>query len=363
MAVIGKWRTGEGFSTKRILLATAALFTIAATGFAISTANRFIHKKEGTKIRLEDSAQPRQSPYFTIPKPLTEPLSIAPKQTPVQPPKTATSNSTEQKTETKKPRRVWCIYDQEKQTIMSYIESGTKPTQGKELGNATFLPLDDFESVKPLAVACHKDGTVWIVGKKSIYTGKIAPLESSKGNYAVKDTLEVSHTNIPEEYRPPGTQVIAANIWWPSKEQLPVVATVTNNGFLQIFRPPRNEPTISDKIIFELRKIDWPNGIAGVVVGIINTNEFTVIPFGNQNAGITELYYLRVIGNSYANAQGAKPHTLSVKSVAPNAKNIFAASQIIYSEERGGWVSTLHVMLNDGSTIEIPMNVKPRNVE
>ncbi|MFH1785842.1 MAG: hypothetical protein ABH842_05420 [Candidatus Micrarchaeota archaeon] len=252
--------------------------------------------------------------------------------------------------------RIWCKYDPSSEDLMVYRETqGQK--KGAELGESSLVSLQGH----PLAVACQ-DENIWIVTKKSVVKGSIL---SDPNCCSVSPNQEISHVRAPE-YSMEGTEVIAASTWFPVGNARPAVATVTNNGWFQVFTPPNSGPVIEENFIINLRTNNvldeitrWPDNVTSAAVGVLGHDAFSVIPFG---PGSKLLYYLGWPGGGYKPLLDLDIWTIDIRSSVPNAAYISGSSPIIYNADRGGWVAILNVVTTDGKQVEIPQVVIPREV-
>ncbi|VVC03468.1 Uncharacterised protein [Candidatus Bilamarchaeum dharawalense] len=266
--------------------------------------------------------------------------------------------SHEQTIQPQKPR-IWCSHGVYSEGLMVYTESDQKE-KGRELGKPSLVSLSDFS--KPLAVSCQEDGTVWLVNSKTIIKGKIS---SDPTCCSVDLEQEISHTRAPE-YQIDGAEVVAASIWLPAGGSRPAVATVTNNGWFQVFMPPSDGPVVQENFIFSLKdnpllkeNVKWPEKVTGAAVGVLGPNEFAIIPFG-ENTHI--IYYVKWPGGPYKALVPVDLWSMDMRTEFPNLVSINGSLPVIFNADRGGWVTRLQVITTDKGQTEIPTVVKPREI-
>ncbi|MBI5228183.1 hypothetical protein HY988_06345 [Candidatus Micrarchaeota archaeon] len=277
-------------------------------------------------------------------------------------------------------RRIWCDFDPKADGIIVSVEKATK-TKGASLTDSYIIPSSSvFSGSKPLAAQCHEDGTLWWLNDKQIYRHTITPTPS--GCCDVELNQAFPHTSSFPEYAAPGAGVIAAAMWWPANQPSPSVAEVSKNGLLQIFKPPTDQPDIAEHFLLELSAIfkneeSWPRDLSRVVLGVTGHDGFSIIPLDHpaqtaaQNAdssspsppnNIVFRYYFQWSGGSYSGEKRIRPWVLNLRELEPDAKTTIAAEEIVFNPIRGGWVTNLTFLTNDGRIRQRDVNVVPLDV-
>ncbi|MFH1520865.1 MAG: hypothetical protein ABID61_04420 [Candidatus Micrarchaeota archaeon] len=267
--------------------------------------------------------------------------------------------------ETNKPGRFWCSKDPllGDGTVVAYVEK-TMRTKGSELGVAGVVDASRvFDGSKQLAFTCAEDGTVWWVTEKFVYVGRLA---SSDECCTLNIEQKIPHAQVPE-YHMPGVSVLAASIWLPVGESTPVVATITNTGWFQAFKLPKGNLSIDEKFIYRL----WgspslseqelrPQNVTGASIGVLNTREFSVVPFGDSHT----YFYFRWPGGQYRELVQPDVWIMDIRDVERDFNHITGASPIGYDEERDrtGWTVTISGVNNVGSQVILPRVVKPQQL-
>jgi hypothetical protein len=200
-------------------------------------------------------------------------------------------------------RRFWCNIDPVTDRFRAYVESEKSPLPGEPLGKQ-FTPDTTglFDGKPPLAVQCHQD-TLWWVNNDSVFRAQLIPgLDELR--IAVKQKTQ--YTNVPElELETPSIGILAATLFAPADGSLPSVAVLADNGWFLAFRPPENEPTITDRFLSNLRSDSkiiqkkLPSDTRGAAIGILDQNNFAVMPFGNEDSRIIRGYHIIWPGGPY----------------------------------------------------------------
>lgn len=253
--------------------------------------------------------------------------------------------------------RLWCSFDVHSEGLMVYKENTGPKQKGTEIGEAKIVSLEE----KPLAVACQDD-LIWVVTKNSIHKGRVV-FEPECCSVSLQQTI--SHVRAPE-YSIGDTEVVAANIWLPVGESRPVVATMTNNGWFQVFRPPTAGPVIDENFILSFKddpslneRNNWPANVTGVALGVLGHDAFSIIPFGPD---AKRFYYCAWPGGVYKNLVEFQIKIMDIRNAVSDASHISGASPIIYNADRGGWVSIIEVTTTSGETVKVPHVVVPQEV-
>ncbi|MFH2106167.1 MAG: hypothetical protein ABII22_02825 [Candidatus Micrarchaeota archaeon] len=263
--------------------------------------------------------------------------------------------------EPKSKRTIFYKYLPQTETLLAYDLANSK--RNVLTSEWQFKPGDVFEGTKPMAMTVTTDNIIWWVTENKVYTGKI--------NLDISEAIElqqvVSHVTLPEK-TPPAT-VIGAGILAIRDEKMPYVATVTNDGWIHVFRPPQNGPTIVEKYLIPPDDT-WPiPHPLSARVAPLSPDEVAVIPLCDIGCTTTIYYYYGRSVNptgkidTFVTIFDLKEEHQGLKAIP---SNIVGAEQITYNEERGGlfgpWVSALRVLGTDGNIYRSPTKLIPSEV-
>lgn len=274
--------------------------------------------------------------------------------------------ATVQVLEPERPGRIWCSMDPAlgDGDIVAYAERVHRQ-KGAELGVAGIVHASPvFDNSKQLAFTCTEDGTVWWVTEKFVYAGKLSA--SDAGCCTLTIEQKIPHAQVPE-YTAPGVSVLAASIWLPVGESVPVIATITNTGWFQAFTLPQNSPTIQEKFIYRLwgsstlteQKLR-PQNVTGAVIGVLNSTEFSVVPFGDSHT----YFYFKWPGGPYRELVEPEVYIMDIREFETDFDRITGASSIGYDEDRDrtGWTVTIFGINNSSSQVILPRVVRPQQL-
>lgn len=265
-----------------------------------------------------------------------------------------------------KPGRIWCSTDPAlgDGNVMAYAERA-KSRKGAELGVAGVVNASHvFDGSKQLTFTCAEDGTVWWVTEKFVYIGKLISSDNSCCTLSIEQ--KIPHAQVPE-YTAPGVSVLAASIWLPVGESVPVIATITNTGWFQAFKLPQNGPTIREKFLYRLwgsQNLEQqglrPQNVTGAAIGVLNSTEFSVIPFGDSHT----YFYFKWPGGPYRELVQPEVWIMDVRDVETDFDRITGASSIGYDEDRDrtGWTVTIFGVNNSSSQVMLPRVVRPQQL-
>lgn len=263
-------------------------------------------------------------------------------------------------------KRLWCskaplLGDG---NLVAYAEK-THRKKGAELGVSGVVNASHvFDDSKQLAFTCAEDGTVWWVTEKFVYIGKLTSTDDSCCTLTIDQ--KIAHAHVPE-YNMPGVSVLAASIWLAAGESVPVIATITNTGWFQAFRLPPGHPVIEEKFIYRL----WgspnlseqnlrPQNVTGAVIGVLNSSEFSVIPFGNSHT----YFYFKWPEGPYRALVEPRVWIMDIRDNEKDFKHITGASPVGYDEERDrtGWTVTIFGFNTSMSPVILPRVVRPQQL-
>ena len=209
------------------------------------------------------------------------------------------------------------------------------------------IKITDFSnSTKPLALVCSSEGILWWIDTTSLYKSQ---MKLENGQIKVEALQQFEYTLLPE-YKEGGARVAGADILLLASDQIPYVATVTNNGWFEAFRPPKSGPSIEDKYLIPFRgdgcklaeEDRWPGSVSSVVVGVLGSGQFSIIPVCNTTSKDcqTARYYYIGVSNKHGEIQPVI-YTFDLREDISTIVSITSAAKIQYDEDRGGWVSKI----------------------
>ncbi len=275
-------------------------------------------------------------------------------------------------------RRIFCdSHPKTSGLIISVEKNPANKTPGATLTQSCTIPPDKiFYGLKPLAFACHEDGTLWWLSDKDIYRVVISPGGENSCDFDLKQKL--SYTTYPEydlTYHP-NSEILNGAMWWPEGDSSPTVAVVSKNLLFQAFKPDVMNSHILRHFFQEIREwkfknesLTFPSAFAGIALGVANGNEFSIIPYdyspdsGKPSNHILNSYLLQWRAGEFDAdvSDDRKPGLFSflLTTTESDAQTTIGVSDVVFSSTRGGKVVLVTYVSNDGTIKQTDLEVEP----
>lgn len=274
-------------------------------------------------------------------------------------------------------------YDYKDKVLRVYVEDKPK-RKGQELGSEyplhfSKIGINKKGDSEPLAYFCTNNGHLFWVTADTVYIKKISFENQS---FRVTHEFKEEHT-YPDEHKDEYSKehkgkyskprVISADILrspdlhW---RNIPV-ATLTDTGIFQVARysplaMARGKP---DRAIVRLRhdndidvKNRWPaKGVAGGVVHVLSSKEFSVIPLGVKGEGeVRNFYYIALVKGEVFRSRNWVTATMTPWKRNPELHNIFKITKPVrWDEESGGDVVNFLFETKDAKVLQLFKMVTP----